>query len=198
MKKYIPDSLALFRFLCSSNFIFVITRWNRWRVNVSSSNNCFYCCLDRLFWWPTSKKMGCIFKDRSIFRYNCDKIFITFIFVGFTYIERVSIWITVLLIVREFIITGLRGLAGNEGIMIPPSKLGKAKASLQFWAIGFVMMDFPITLLSFTLADFIVLLALVFSYISGYQYLSGYLQQTKWNITIYSLQVPLESLVSHF
>jgi hypothetical protein len=41
-------------------------------------------------------------------------------------------------------------------------------------------------------------LALVFSYISGYQYLSGYLQQTKWNITIYSLQVPLESLVSHF
>jgi len=41
------------------------------------------------------------------------------------------------------------------------------------------MMDFPITLLSFTLADFIVLLALVFSYISGYQYISGYLQQTK-------------------
>ena len=96
-----------------------------------------------------------------------------------TYIERVSIWITVLLIVREFIITGLRGLAGNEGLMIPPSKLGKAKASLQFWAIGFVMMDFPITLLSFTIADFIVFLALVFSYISGYQYISGYLQQTK-------------------
>ena len=108
-----------------------------------------------------------------------DKIFITFIFVGFTYIERVSIWITVLLIVREFIITGLRGLAGNEGIMIPPSKLGKAKASLQFWAIGFVMMDFPITLLSFTIADFIVFLALVFSYISGYQYISGYLEKTK-------------------
>ena len=26
------------------------------------------------------------------------------------------------------------------------SKFGKAKASLQFWAIGFVMMDFPIML----------------------------------------------------
>ena len=93
--------------------------------------------------------------------------------------DRVSIWITVLLIVREFIITGLRGLAGNEGIMIPPSKFGKAKASLQFWAIGFVMMDFPLTILSFTIADLIVLHALIFSYISGYQYISGYLQQTK-------------------
>ena len=63
--------------------------------------------------------------------------------------------------------------------MIPPSKFGKVKASLQFWAIGFVMMDFPLTFLTFTIADIIVFLALVFSYISGYQYISGYLQQTK-------------------
>ena len=108
-----------------------------------------------------------------------DKIFITFIFIGFTYIDRVSIWITTLLIVREFIITGLRGLAGNEGIMIPPSRFGKAKASLQFWAIGFVMMDFSLNILSFSIADLFVLHALIFSYISGYQYLSGYLKQSK-------------------
>ena len=108
-----------------------------------------------------------------------DKIFITFIFIGFTYIDRVSIWITTLLIAREFIITGLRGLAGNEGIMIPPSKFGKAKASLQFWAIGFVMMDFSLSILSFSIADLFVLHALIFSYISGYQYLLGYLKQSK-------------------
>ena len=123
--------------------------------------------------WNVSSKTGAFLDTIA------DKIFITFIFVGFTYIGRVSIWITVLLIAREFIITGLRGLAGNEGIMIPPSKFGKAKASLQFWAVGFVMMDFPLTILSFTIADLIVLHALIFSYISGYQYISGYLQQTK-------------------
>ena len=106
-------------------------------------------------------------------------IFITFIFIGFTYIGRVSIWITTLLIAREFIITGLRGLAGNQGIMIPPSKFGKAKASLQFWAIGFVMMDFSLRILSFSIADLFVLHALIFSYISGYQYLLGYLKQSK-------------------
>ena len=106
-------------------------------------------------------------------------IFISFFFLGFCYIDRVSIWITTLLIAREFIITGLRGLAGNEGIMIPPSKFGKAKASLQFWAIGFVMMDFSLSILSFSIADLFVLHALIFSYISGYQYLLGYLKQSK-------------------
>ena len=83
------------------------------------------------------------------------------------------------MIVREFIITGLRGLAGNEGIMIPPSKFGKAKASLQFWAVGFVMIDFQFNILSFNIADLVVLHALIFSYISGYQYISGYIQKTK-------------------
>jgi phosphatidylglycerophosphate synthase len=63
--------------------------------------------------------------------------------------------------------------------MIPPSRFGKAKASLQFWAVGFVMMDFSFSILSFNIADLIVLHALIFSYISGYQYISGYIQKTK-------------------
>jgi phosphatidylglycerophosphate synthase len=63
--------------------------------------------------------------------------------------------------------------------MILPSKFGKAKASLQFWAVGFVMMDFSFSILSFDIADLIVLHALIFSYISGYQYISGYIQKTK-------------------
>ena len=67
----------------------------------------------------------------------------------------------------------------NEGIMIPPSKFGKAKASLQFWAVGFVMIDFQFNILSFNIADLVVLHALIFSYISGYQYISGYIQKTK-------------------
>ena len=180
MKKYIPDSLALFRIFSAPVILYLLlldgTDEGLMLVPaiiafIAAWTDFFDGRLARK--WDVSSKTGAFLDSIA------DKIFITFIFVGFTYIERVSIWITVLLIVREFIITGLRGLAGNEGIMIPPSKLGKAKASLQFWAIGFVMMDFPITLLSFTLADLIVFSALVFSYISGYQYISGYLQQSK-------------------
>ena len=73
-------------------------------------------------------------------------------------------------------IMGLRGLAGNDGIMIPPSRFGKAKASLQFWAIGFVMIDFSFTIFSLTIAELFVMHALIFSYISAYQYVISYFQ----------------------
>ena len=82
--------------------------------------------------WDVSSKLGAFLDTIA------DKIFVTFVFAGFSIIGRVSIWITVLLIAREFMIMGLRGLAGNDGIMIPPSRFGKAKASLQFLGYRFL------------------------------------------------------------
>ena len=58
--------------------------------------------------------------------------------------------------------------------LIPPSPLGKIKASLQFWAIGFVLMDFPVEVAGVSLDTIIVYLALLFSIVSGYQYFDAY------------------------
>ncbi len=63
--------------------------------------------------------------------------------------------------------------------MISPSIFGKLKASMQFWAIGFVLMDFSISFSSVSLADFVVYVALFLSYFSGYQYISEYLKNSK-------------------
>ena len=94
--------------------------------------------------WDVSTKTGAFLDTIA------DKIFVSTIFIGFTLIGRVNIWITVLLISREFIVIALRGIAGNEGKMIPPSITGKLKASFQFWSIGFVMLDFDVNLMSKT------------------------------------------------
>ncbi len=118
--------------------------------------------------WDVSTKTGAFLDTIA------DKIFVSTIFIGFTVIGRVNIWITVLLIAREFIVMALRGIAGNEGKMIPPSITGKLKASFQFWSIGFVMFDFDVNLLSYDLDEVVVVLALIFSYISGYQYFREY------------------------
>ena len=68
----------------------------------------------------------------------------------------------------------LRGLAGNEGNMIPPSITGKLKASFQFWSIGFVMFDFDLAVLNWSIDEVVVFIALLLSYISGYQYFREY------------------------
>ena len=180
MKKYIPDFLAIFRIISAPVILYLLLLdGSSEGLMLAPAVIAFIAAWTDFFDGRLARKWNVTSKMGAFLDTIADKIFITFIFIGFTYIDRVSIWITTLLIAREFIITGLRGLAGNKGIMIPPSKFGKVKASLQFWAIGFVMMDFSISILSFSIADLFVLHALIFSYISGYQYLLGYLKQSK-------------------
>ena len=180
MKQYIPDGLALSRIISAPVILYLLLLdGSSEGLMLLPAIIAFIAAWTDFFDGRLARKWNVTSKMGAFLDTIADKIFITFIFIGFTYIDRVSIWITTLLIAREFIITGLRGLSGNEGIMIPPSKFGKAKASLQFWAIGFVMMDFSLRILSFSIADLFVLHALIFSYISGYQYVLGYLKQSK-------------------
>lgn len=49
--------------------------------------------------------------------------------------QRVPAWMVLVILGREIIITGLRGLASTEGIVIPASNLGKFKTIFQITAI---------------------------------------------------------------
>ncbi|HEX9022356.1 MAG TPA: CDP-diacylglycerol--glycerol-3-phosphate 3-phosphatidyltransferase, partial [Geobacteraceae bacterium] len=48
---------------------------------------------------------------------------------------NVSAWMVLVILGREIIITGLRGIASTEGIVIPASDLGKFKTIFQIVAI---------------------------------------------------------------
>ena len=49
--------------------------------------------------------------------------------------NRVPAWMVLVILGREIIITGLRGVASTEGIVIPASNLGKFKTIFQLVAI---------------------------------------------------------------
>jgi CDP-diacylglycerol--glycerol-3-phosphate 3-phosphatidyltransferase len=49
--------------------------------------------------------------------------------------ERAPAWMVLIILSREIIITGLRGIASTEGIVIPASNLGKFKTIFQIVAI---------------------------------------------------------------
>ena len=49
--------------------------------------------------------------------------------------DRAPAWMVLIILGREIIITGLRGLASTEGIIIPASNLGKFKTIFQIVAI---------------------------------------------------------------
>ena len=49
--------------------------------------------------------------------------------------EVVKVWIAVVIIGREFLISGLRSIASSEGFTIQASELGKLKTFLQIFAV---------------------------------------------------------------
>lgn len=69
-----------------------------------------------------------------------DKVLICAAFVSFVAINQiVPAWIVIIILTREFMVTGLRLLAANQGRVIPASRWGKHKAVWQMVVIGIIL-----------------------------------------------------------
>ena len=64
-----------------------------------------------------------------------DKILVLAAFLAFVELQIIPAWMVVLVIVREFVITGMRLLAASKGIVLPADKSGKHKTASQMVAI---------------------------------------------------------------
>ena len=66
-----------------------------------------------------------------------DKILVSSVFVFFVSMKNVPVkpWMVVLIISREFLVTGLRLIAANENVVISADSLGKLKTVFQLMAI---------------------------------------------------------------
>jgi CDP-diacylglycerol--glycerol-3-phosphate 3-phosphatidyltransferase len=58
-------------------------------------------------------------------------------------LRRLPAWIVVIIVSREFIVSGVRMVAANGGVVIPASRGGKAKTVSQIIAIGMMIFDIP-------------------------------------------------------
>src|ERR671921_1881777 len=64
-----------------------------------------------------------------------DKLLIAAALITLVSLERVPPWVAMVIIAREFAVSGLRVAAGQQGLVIPASPLGKLKTVTQIAAI---------------------------------------------------------------
>ncbi len=123
---------------------------------------------------------------------TADKVFVSAILVAFVQIGLVPAWIVVIIIAREFLVTGLRSIASAKGTVISAGKLGKQKTFITLLAIGGILLAKGIgashlslypPLLNFNssvlnvgdylllVADTLMLLAVIWTVLSGIEYL---------------------------
>ena len=72
-----------------------------------------------------------------------DKLLITATLLPLVHRELVSDWMAVLLLGREFLVSGLRSVASAEGVVIPAGTIGKWKMGASIAALSFLIVTPP-------------------------------------------------------
>jgi CDP-diacylglycerol---glycerol-3-phosphate 3-phosphatidyltransferase len=70
-----------------------------------------------------------------------DKLLVSAALVSLVQVGRVEAWIVVVIIGREFAITGLRGVSAAQGLVVGASDLGKYKTFAQYLAVTLLILE---------------------------------------------------------
>nr|BBH93361.1 CDP-diacylglycerol--glycerol-3-phosphate 3-phosphatidyltransferase [Thermogemmatispora argillosa] len=123
---------------------------------------------------------------------TADKVFVSSILIALVQIGLVPAWIVVIIVAREFLVTGLRSMAAAQGTVIAAGRWGKQKTFITLLAIGGILLAhglgdprlalFPTPVLTLSpaawdvssvlhlLADIALLLATFWTIMSGAEY----------------------------
>jgi CDP-diacylglycerol--glycerol-3-phosphate 3-phosphatidyltransferase len=121
---------------------------------------------------------------------TADKVFVSAILIAFVQLGLVPAWIVVIIIAREFVVSGMRLMAAAKGTVIPAGKLGKQKTFITLVAMEGILLGmglgashlslFPITLhfngalnvgdFLLLIADILMIVAVIWTILSGVEY----------------------------
>ena len=103
-----------------------------------------------------------------------DKLLVASGLILLVQVQQVAVWLAIVMIARELIVTGARAVAAKEGFIVPADSLGKFKVIGQIGGIlCLIFQGAWLEAQAFLSSVGIILLyvALVFSLVSGWRYL---------------------------
>ncbi|MCC8060301.1 MAG: CDP-diacylglycerol--glycerol-3-phosphate 3-phosphatidyltransferase [Clostridiales bacterium] len=97
-----------------------------------------------------------------------DKLLVCSALICLVELEQLPAWMVIIIISREFIISGFRLVAAEQGIVIAASYWGKFKTTFQMIAVILLIIDLPVLE---TAADLCVWIALILTVVSLVDYI---------------------------
>ena len=95
-----------------------------------------------------------------------DKILVISALVTLAKFSQISLWLVIIIIFRELLITGLRSIVAAEGVVIAAESLGKWKTATQMIALTLIIL-IPF---SSTVNNILLLIPLILTVVSGVEY----------------------------
>jgi len=114
-----------------------------------------------------------------------DKLIVMAALVMLVHLGRVGAWVVIVIMAREFIVTGLRTIAMSEGLVIPAGQEGKFKTALQLAGTSFLLLHYtyPIDAWAFSfdldanrVGTWLLYISLVFSVVSAVFYFRDFVR----------------------
>jgi len=100
-----------------------------------------------------------------------DKLLVSAAFILLVELDLAAAWIVIVIISREFAVTGFRLVAAGEGIVLAASNMGKLKTVSQIAAIAFLIFhNFPFSYIAVPIDIIILYIALILTVWSGADY----------------------------
>jgi len=147
--KNLPNQLTMSRIILIVAFVILANfdahNANCFQVSESTATVChwiayilaFIGCLTDLFDGYLSRKYHCESDFGRLIDPLADKMFIMATFAMMVDYQFMPAWILIVILGREFMVTGLRTLAAAKGITISADKWGKLKTASQMAALAF-------------------------------------------------------------
>jgi len=98
-----------------------------------------------------------------------DKLLMSAAFISLVELGLARAWMVVIIIGREFAVSGLRAIAAQHGVTIAASPLGKTKTVTQVVAISLLIISYELGEFRFT-SEIALWLVMLFALVSGVDY----------------------------
>jgi CDP-diacylglycerol--glycerol-3-phosphate 3-phosphatidyltransferase len=97
-----------------------------------------------------------------------DKLLISASLISLVQVQRVEAWMVVLIVGRDLAITGLRGIAASQNVIIQANEFGKATMVTEVIAVFLLILNWPAV--SVPLGRAVLAVAILLSLVSGVVY----------------------------
>jgi CDP-diacylglycerol--glycerol-3-phosphate 3-phosphatidyltransferase len=178
LKLNLPNALSLFRiFLVPFLVVVLLTKFDG-REIVALAIFLIATATDFLDGY-LARRRGQITKLGTLLDPIADKLLISAAFISLVEVGLVPAWMVVVVVAREFAVTGLRSIAASEGLVIPASNWGKTKMATQITTISLLILSERFRWLEQP-SKIALWAVVVVAIISGTEYFARFLARIDW------------------
>lgn len=166
-----PTILTILRMFLSVIFLIFVLLPDTWAKIIALSIFIIAAITDKIDGiWARKQK---IVTDLGAFLDPiADKMLVNLAFLALTYLDIIPLWIFAIILVRDFMVDGMRMMAAKNGITVPASFYGKLKTTVQMIALIILLFNLIVNLKFFAILGAIAIyLALILTVFSGLDYL---------------------------